>query len=82
MKIHVEVNYWFKRFTQGKTAFELEIKDKAAIIDAVKEAGIPNEEIGFVMRCKKLEESFSIVEIESLLEDGDSIKLYPSIIGG
>lgn len=76
MKVRLEISSWFKRYTGGELAMEVELSPGAAVLHAVRMAGIPEEEVGFaVVNDVK-------VEMNHPLKDGDALKVYPVIIGG
>lgn len=76
MKVTVSVTGSFKKYTGGKVSMELELENSITAADAVKLAGVPQEEIGFVIvNGTKVDKSYT-------LSDGDIIKAYPLIIGG
>lgn len=76
VKIAIELSSWFKRYSEGKGLLELDIYEGATAEAAVKAAGIPFEEVGFiVLNNEKINEGL-------ILSEGDRIKLYPYVIGG
>jgi hypothetical protein len=76
MRINVDVISWFTRFTGGKSRLELDLPPGTNAGAAVLVTGIPEDEIGFItVNGQKAEK-------EQLLAEGDSLKVYPLIIGG
>jgi molybdopterin converting factor small subunit len=76
MKITVEVSSWFKKYTDGRPSVEIEAKNGITAAAAAVAAGVPAEEVGFVSR------SGVRIDTDSVLKDGDVIKIFPFIIGG
>ena len=81
MKVHIKVASWFKRYTDDKTEIELEIAEGAPAFDAACACGIPREEIGFITVISS-DGTSMLVKEDYLLAEGDSLKVYPMVIGG
>lgn len=76
VKVRIELSSWFRRYSEGKELLEVETAEGATAEEAVKAAGIPFEEVGFIVRNnEKIDEGL-------ILSEGDRIKLYPYVIGG
>ena len=83
MKVTIGVSSWFKRYTCGLSSLEQELYEGETAWEAVCRAGIPRDEIGFIMvstegqtgGAKRADETY-------LAADGDVLKVYPLIIGG
>lgn len=76
MVVFVEVSSWFKRYTGGSRRVELDVSHGTTAVQAAVAAGIPENEIGFlIMENRK-------VENDCILSDRSTIKVYPHIIGG
>lgn len=76
MLIKVKVSDWFKKFTNGETEIEMNLSGSHSITDIIDILKIPIEEVGFAtknnIKC----------QLDELVLDNDSIKIYPYIIGG
>lgn len=76
MKVTVLVSGWFKRYTGGEEQLKLDVEPGTKAYDAASIAGIPRGEIGFVaVNGVKAGEEY-------VLNDNDTIKAFPLIIGG
>lgn len=76
MTITIELSSWFKRYVQGRQQVEVVAVEGSTAADVIKAAGIPFDEVGFIVRNNvKIDEGL-------ILSNGDRIKLYPYVIGG
>jgi len=76
MKVRIEVSSSLKRYTKGKTCYELDVEQGTKAIDAIKKLGIPEEEVGIIsVNGVKAEEDY-------IINENDKINVFPVIIGG
>jgi len=76
MKVRIEVSSSLKRYTKGKTRYELDVEQGTKAIDAIKKLGIPEEEVGIIsVNGVKAEEDY-------IINENDKINVFPVIIGG
>ena len=93
MKVSIQLTAWFKKYAKSKNVIMVEIDDSTSreevgvgvsvrenigvtALDAIIAAGIPEEEVGVIMK-----DGYKISE-NSLLKNGDEIKIFTSILGG
>jgi len=79
MKIYIKLKGRLGNFgdlDHHKSDILLDIGDNIKIIDVLKEIRIPRKHIGLIVVNKKA------VNINTLLNEGDSLTLYPPIAGG
>ena len=74
MKVFVEVNSYFNRF--GAASGEVELPHGSSVADLLLTLGIPQQEVGFVIR------KGTVLRMDDLLFDGDSLGLLPFAVGG
>lgn len=76
MKVHLEFSGWFKRYTNGRTRLEIDISPGTTAIQVITSSGIPEAEVGLI--------TVTDVKVahDYLLNNGDEIRVYPTIIGG
>lgn len=76
MLVYLELSGWFKRYTDGKTRLEIDIKPETTAIQAITFSGIPEAEVGLItLTDVKIAHNYR-------LNHGDVIRVYPVIIGG
>jgi len=76
MLVYLELSGWFKRYTDGKTRLEIEIKPGTTSMQAITLSGIPETEVGLITVA-----DVKVVH-DHILSHGDIIRAYPVIIGG
>ncbi|MCX7773521.1 MAG: hypothetical protein N2376_10470 [Clostridia bacterium] len=76
MKITIEATEWLKRYIPESRSVTLEVTDGLSVLESLKLAGVPEDEIGFALVNGVRQ------DLMAPLKEGDSIKPYPAIIGG
>ncbi len=76
MKIYLILTPWFKRYYGEKRSIEIEIEEETNLESLILKEGIPFDEISFI------QVNDTIKDKNYILKDEDSLKLFPSIIGG
>jgi sulfur carrier protein ThiS len=74
MKITVQVNDYFSRY--GVSSGVLELDPRATVADLLQKLGLPQSEVGFVVRAGK------ILEQTDVLYDNDVVSILPFALGG
>lgn len=83
MKVYIEVTDWYKRFTGGKRSMEIEVVVGAKALEAVLHTGIPRDEVGFITLDNGSQEGqCKLVNEDTILSEGDRLKVYPLLVGG
>jgi len=75
MKVTVLTGRWARRYVQQEVT-ELYLPDNASVEDALERLRIPLEEVGFIVINSR------VVPRKTFLHEGDSIRVYPAVIGG
>jgi len=79
MKIYVKLKgrlIDFRDLNHDKSDILLDVRAKIKILDVLKKIKIPREHIGLFMINRK------VVDINTQLNEGDLLTLYPPIAGG
>ncbi|MCL2814103.1 MAG: hypothetical protein FWD23_05835 [Oscillospiraceae bacterium] len=75
MKINVSVGNWAKRYIKSDS-LELNLPEKSTVADVLKMLPLPPDETGLAAIGGKA------AKRDSLLSEGDCVKIYPSIAAG
>lgn len=75
MKIRVEVSGYFDKYID-KCKFDIDIPSGVNIDYIIQILRIPKDEIGFVIADNKK------VDFSYLIDEGETIGIYPYIVGG
>lgn len=76
MKVGVEINSFFSRFSVKTGSYNIELESPIKVSDFINQIGIPKERIGFVIVNGKR------VDEEYILNDGDKLEVIPYAMGG
>jgi sulfur carrier protein ThiS len=97
MKVSIQLTAWFKKYSKDKNEIIVELEATTAevgvgvgvgantdavakkgvtALDAIIAAGIPENEVGIITK-----DGYKISD-DSLLKDGDKIKIFTTILGG
>lgn len=76
VKVQVVLGSWFKRYTEGKTVFDLTIYETASTREVLGTLKVPVNEVGFVTINNVKQ------DIDCVLKENDIARIYPHIIGG
>lgn len=75
MVIHIELSSALAKYNKGDR-LEVEAKEQILAYDAASLYGLPQEEIGIIVKDGKK------ISFDHLLVNNDRITIYPPIIGG
>ena len=76
MNIKVQVTSWFYRYTNGQNEISINVSHGSNILSVLDLAGIPAEEVGFVIIEDKIR------DLTSILNEDITINVFQPIIGG
>lgn len=77
MNIRVVFSGYYKRYIGGVTHIDLSLSEETATVrTTIQAAGLPPEDVGFVVvRGNRL-------DLDATVQDGDTLKVFPEILGG
>ena len=76
MEVKMHVTSWFYRYTNGEKDISIAVNEGTNLLTALDLAGIPADEVGFVIIDDKIR------DLRSIVNENETVNVFQPIIGG